>query len=131
MLQFAAFSLMVAMAPTDAGSVVAEPAPARVNVIPANNSITLRAEEWARPRSGQSVARLDALNGLVVRFNERAGQRIVIRYAGGDEGNLWAEELRAWLIALGVPSGRIELAQAALGSDVMIIETKTNGDTEH
>ena len=131
MLQVATFALMVAMAPPDVPPVAETAAQTRVGAAPATDSAVISAEQWARPRSGQSVARLQSLSGVIHQFNERAGQRIVVRYAGGDEGNLWAEELRAWLIALGIPSDRIDLTQAAVEPDALIIEIKTSGDTEH
>ena len=96
-----------------------------------SDRIRLTREQWARPRSGSYIARLDALNPLMRRFNAQADGGIVIRYARGDEGSLWAAELRAWLVALGVPSTRIELLSLAQDEDVLIIENHTHGVTPH
>ena len=41
--------------------------------------------------------------------NDQRGQRIFIRHPRGEEGVLWAEELRGWLVALGIPSADIAL----------------------
>ncbi len=69
----------------------------------------LSADQWARPRSGEAVLGMAAVLQVMEEFHETAGGRIVISYPGGEEGMLWAQELRGWLIALGVVSARIEL----------------------
>ena len=75
----------------------------------AANSVTLSAVQLAQPRTGQRMARLPGLGSLVGSFEERRGERLVMGYPAGDKGTLWAEELRAWLVALGVPAKRIML----------------------
>jgi type IV pilus biogenesis protein CpaD/CtpE len=97
----------------------------------ASDRIRLTRESWARPRSGFYVAQLDELNALIRRFNAQADSGIVIRYARGDEGSLWAAELRAWLVALGIPSTRIELVSVAQAEDVLIIENHSKGEQPH
>lgn len=69
---------------------------------------SIHAEVWARPRSGDTLLALPALQKLLRDFDATAGATIEIRYPGGEEGVLWAEELQDWLVALGVPSPRIE-----------------------
>ena len=83
------------------------------------------------PRSGFYVAQLDRLNPLIRRFNAQAGSGIVIRYARGDEGSAWATELRAWLVALGIPSARIALVSVTQAEDALNIEIQTNGVPPH
>lgn len=86
-------------------------------------SITITADQWASPRSGGSITRFERLNKLVQTLDQSPNNRILIRYAEGENGTLWAEELRSWLVSLGIPSGRIVL-NAGLGqSDVIIVET--------
>ena len=80
----------------------------------------ITAEDWARPRSGESLVRMPALKRTVRDYlnqkgnrkgshNDQRGQRIFIRHPRGEEGVLWAEELRGWLVALGIPSADIAL----------------------
>ena len=119
-----------------ATGVLAEPSegviPSRTESFQASpDRVRLTREQWARPRSGFYVAQLDALNPLIHRFNAQAEGGIVIRYARGDEGSLWAAELRAWLVALGIPSLRIELAPMAQAEDALIIENHRNGVHPH
>jgi hypothetical protein len=96
-----------------------------------SDRIRLTREMWSSPRSGFYVTRLDALNPLIRRFNAQAGSGIVIRYARGDEGGLWAAELRAWLVALGIPSASITLVSMAQDEDALIIENHSNGVPPH
>ncbi len=81
----------------------------------------ITAEDWARPRTGESLVRMPALKHTVRDYldqksnqkgsqNDRRGQRISIRHPRGEEGVLWAEELRGWLIALGIPSADITVS---------------------
>lgn len=81
----------------------------------------ITAEDWARPRTGESLVRMPALKRTVRDYleqksnqkssqNDRRGQHISIRHPRGEEGVLWAEELRGWLIALGIPSADITMS---------------------
>ena len=73
----------------------------------------ITADDWARPRSGESLVQMRALKRTVRDYlsqNDEGGQRILIRHPRGEEGVLWAEELRGWLVALGVPSADISVS---------------------
>jgi hypothetical protein len=85
----------------------------------------ITADQWARPRSGESLVQMPALKRTVRDYlgqiagrddeqggsrNTRRDQRIRIRHPRGEEGVLWAEELRGWLIALGIPSTDIAMS---------------------
>lgn len=69
---------------------------------------TLTAEEWLRPRDAERVLGFDALAAAVHTWEYNPGSTIAIHYPGGDEGLLWAAQLRDWLVALGVPSSAIQ-----------------------
>lgn len=83
---------------------------------------TLGADSWARPRDGRSVAAMPPLADAVARWSQDTGRRLVIRYPGGEEGQLWAFELRSWLTALGVPLERQELVAGSQQADRIRIE---------
>lgn len=79
---------------------------------------TLSAESWARPRSGASVAMMPAVRAAVQDLlSAPAASKLVIRYPGGEEGSLWAEELHVWLISLGVDAALMELRPGSSESD--------------
>lgn len=67
------------------------------------------ASQWAQPRNGEALVRHPGISAAVQRLLGSPGSSLELHYAGGDDGLLWASELRGWLIALGVESPRIEL----------------------
>lgn len=67
------------------------------------------AGEWALPRSGTALLKNDSLARVVRHLIDHPGDRLVLHYPGGDEGVLWAGELRGWLVALGIASERVVL----------------------
>lgn len=71
-------------------------------VVAAADSYTVPPDLWDRPRSAQIVLAQPAIQQAVRAYLDRAGSRIVIRHAAGQEPLLYAEELRSWLIALAV-----------------------------
>ncbi len=73
----------------------------------AERSWWLEAADWARPRSGAAVVGMAPLPEVVRAWSAADDMDIVIRHTGGEEGELWARELRDWLIALGVPGNRV------------------------
>lgn len=71
---------------------------------------------WLDTRSGARVLAQPAVAQAVQRFLQRPRSRLVLHSARDDESGARAEELRGWLIALGLDAGRIDLAEAA-GTD--------------
>lgn len=69
----------------------------------------LTAEMWARPRSGGAVLAMPPVRDVVQKLIQTSGSRLLIRYPGGDEGSIWAEELQGWLISLGIEPTLIEM----------------------
>ena len=96
----------------------------------------ITADQWARPRSGDSLVQMPALKRTVRNYlgpsdgqsgghDAQRGQRILIRHPRGEEGVLWAEELRGWLIALGIPS--TDIATSPESTRVDAIELAVTG----
>ncbi|MDT8388062.1 MAG: hypothetical protein RQ736_11135 [Thiogranum sp.] len=83
---------------------------------------TLTADAWARPRDGLSVARMAPLPEVVSAWSAQPDQRVLLRYPGGEEGLLWAHELRGWLVALGVPLADQEIVAGSSQADRIEIE---------
>lgn len=80
---------------------------------------SLSAEQWARPRSGASLVAMEPLAEVVRQLHEGGERRLLIGYPGGEEGSLWAHELRSWLVALGIPSQRIRLQSGGQQAGVL------------
>jgi hypothetical protein len=86
-------------------------------------SVTISAERWATPRSGETVAAWSELRELMAAFDRKPSSQLVIRYAPGENGSLWAEELRSWLVSLGIPSSRISLKHDLQRRDIVRVDT--------
>ncbi|MCK4743028.1 MAG: hypothetical protein KAT25_04350 [Sulfuriflexus sp.] len=103
-----------------ASSQAVEPAPTAtfIESSPASSQQLLSAELWARPRSGASVAAMPAVRESVrTLLAAPAGSKLVIRYPGGEEGSLWAEELHVWLISLGIDTELMDLRPGSAEPD--------------
>ena len=90
-------------------------------------SVTITAEQWARPRSGGYVTGLKSLQEQLAAFERSTDNRLIIHCPGDEKGMLWAEELRAWLVALGVPSARIALKPDFGQIDIIRVEIQGSG----
>lgn len=86
-------------------------------------SVAITADRWATPRSGETVAGWSELRELMAAFDRQPDTRIVIHHPPGETGSLWAEELRSWLVSLGVPSSRIMLKGSLQRHDIVRVET--------
>ncbi len=78
---------------------------------------TLSADEWARPRSGEVIQEMVPVRSAVSYWDRGVDAVMVIRHPGEDSGELWAAELRDWLISLGVPSDYIFLVSGTQEAD--------------
>jgi hypothetical protein len=88
----------------------------------AETAWTLSAEEWARPRHGEWLVAHPALSAALNKLQQSPQSVLQLRYPGGDEGVLWAEELQAWLVALGLESERIEKLPGSGGEAAIQLE---------
>lgn len=73
------------------------------------NIYILTSSEWNVPRTTRTVLNMPALRKTIKAYDKHTGSRIQVHYPGGDEGTLWASELRSWLVSLGVASEQIDL----------------------
>ena len=83
------------------------------SVLSAGVSFTLSAPQWAVPKTGETVRTMPVLISVMRELRVNPGSHLLVRYPGGDEGTLWAHELRGWLVSLGLASQRIELQQGS------------------
>ncbi len=91
---------------------------------PSAPGVTITAEQWAPPRSGRAVAAFPGLAALVAQLDRDPDRRLVLRFARSDEATLWAEELRAWLVALGLSSARIALEPGLHDAGRLLLELR-------
>lgn len=76
------------------------------------------AEQWANPRNGGAIVSMSPLAAAIQDVMSRPASRIALRHPGGEEGVAWAQELRDWLVALGMSSDRIEMVQGGAGGAI-------------
>ncbi len=84
----------------------------------------ITAADWARPRSGDALVAEPALAASVDALLATPDSILLIRHPGGDEGALWASELEAWLVALGIASDRIERVPGSRSGDQLELEVR-------
>ncbi len=78
---------------------------------------TLSADEWAQPRSGLAIIQFSAVRSAINYWEKGINSAILIRYPGGDSGEIWATELRDWMISLGIPSDYLQLVSGSQAAD--------------
>lgn len=82
----------------------------------------LRANEWAVPKQAATILAMPAIHKSMQIIQNSPSNTLRIRYPGGDEGTLWANELRSWLIALGLSSKRIDLVPGSASASTIELE---------
>jgi hypothetical protein len=70
---------------------------------------TVPEEFWLAQRSGQALRAQPQLQQALVAYLQSERTRIRVHHQKRDESIAQAEELRGWLIAMGVEAARIEL----------------------
>jgi len=76
---------------------------------PAGATEYIARAQWPDIQRGIQVTQYPKLAAVVNEFDRRADAVIVILYPGGEAGYNWATEIRDWLVALGVPGGRVAM----------------------
>lgn len=87
-------------------------------------------ELWDRPRTGRIVLAQDSLKPCAAALASQPGTRLLIHHGGGAEPVLQAEELRAWLVALAIDAGRIELVNDLKSTEPLNMEIIAAGRLE-
>jgi hypothetical protein len=85
--------------------------------------VVLGAAQWREAGTAAAWSRLEPLARTVEAFDAGAGARILVRYPGGDAGNVWARQVRDRLVAMGIASRHIELQPGSGYADSLVLET--------
>lgn len=86
----------------------------------------LHANEWSVPKKASTILAMPAIQKSMKKLQRNVNSFLKLKYPGGDEGTLWANELRSWLIALGLSSKRIELVPGSAISTTIELEVLIN-----
>jgi nucleotide-binding universal stress UspA family protein len=84
-------------------------------------------EAWSRPRSGEVVRQMPPVAAAVRALQAEEGRRLALIYPGGESGELWAAELRDWLIALGVDADAVSIRAGAPEADTLLLRVRQGG----
>jgi len=87
-------------------------------------SWSLDIEEWSRPRSGETVLSMQPVSKAVYHLHGEEGSRLELVYPGGEQGELWAAELKDWLVALGVDVDVIEIHPGAPSEHQLLLRVR-------
>ncbi|HKQ30405.1 MAG TPA: hypothetical protein VJS66_03875, partial [Burkholderiales bacterium] len=90
--------------------------------------LALSAEQWSRSRTGEALVRQPVLVQTLQALERESDGVIVLAHATSEAGQLWAEELRAWFVALGVSSARIRLVARPELKDVLTLDVRKQAD---
>ena len=88
----------------------------------ADNVELLHANEWSVPKKATTLLAMPAIKNSMDKMKSNVQSRLQIKYPGGDEGTLWVNELRSWLVALGLSSKRIKLEPGSAISTTIELE---------
>ena len=104
-----------------------------LSTVSAGDKQILSREAWSQPKQVESVLQIPAIKNILTEINGSPNSQLVIFYPGGDEGTLWAHELKAWLVSLGLPSSQIDLRPGSSESSAleMQVELPLSGNLRH
>ncbi len=86
----------------------------------------LHANEWSVPKQTTTLLAMPAIHKSMQKLQKNVNSVLKIKYPGGDEGTLWVNELRSWLVALGLSSKRIDLIPGSAISTTIELEVISN-----
>ena len=69
----------------------------------------LAGADWRPPETVEAAAARPPLNRTLAAYLAGSGRWVRIAHSGGAEGSAWAQEVRSWLTALGIPGARIQI----------------------
>ncbi|MDT8451629.1 MAG: hypothetical protein RQ936_02650 [Gammaproteobacteria bacterium] len=88
----------------------------------------LAEEQWDLVKQGEQLLKMPMMHEVVEVWSLRQGRVIELRYPGGEEGELWVEELMDWLISLGIASQYLLAVPGSGEADVIMIKILKIGD---
>ena len=88
----------------------------------------LTEEQWDLVKQGEQLLTMSVMQQAVDAWSLQQGQAIELRYPGGEEGELWVQELKDWLISLAIPSKYLFSVAGSGKAGVIIIRIFKVGD---
>ena len=91
-------------------------------------TVSIKSEQWEISRHGEALLKQPELGKIVKQWISNPQSIIEIRHPGGEEGELWVQELMDWLVALGVPSSAMNHIPGSGAEDIInlvLVKRKT------
>lgn len=82
--------------------------------------------QWESPDRSRTLLADPALRRLLQAWASHPSNRLSIEYPGGEQGDIWAHRLVAWLVAFGVSRHEISLFPG--GSDMNTLSLSLQSD---
>lgn len=92
-------------------------------------SSSITAEQWELVREGAKIAAIPQLGSVVRSWVSSPGKLIEIHYPGGEEGEIWVNEIKSWLVSLGVASSYLMAIPGSGQGDVIKFQLINDGDS--
>lgn len=93
----------------------------------APQSWTLTRAQWAGADRAARVVALAPVRAAVAALSAAPGARLAVIHSGSEDAVFWASDLEGWLIALGVPSARIDDTTAAVPANELRLRVRSAG----
>ena len=81
----------------------------------------LPAEQWEAGRDGNQILQMPVLKSFmqnwIKQYDTNNVSGIELQYPGGEEGELWVQELADWLVSMGLPSKYIVMVPGSGTAD--------------
>lgn len=91
----------------------------------------LTEEQWDLVKQGEQLLKMPVMQQVVDRWSSLSSVQahaIELRYPGGEEGQLWVEELKDNLISMGIPSKYLIAVPGSGEADIIIFKLFKVGD---
>lgn len=86
----------------------------------------LSAHAWGNPQSSKDILKIQPLNAIMRKLTNAPQAKLNVLYHGDDKGTQWANNIRRWLISLGLKSERIILTPDSYTVDTIELIVRTN-----
>lgn len=95
-------------------------------ISPANAQIIISNTDWPEIRTASRVLSMAAVKRAVDEFEAQPNRAITIFFPGGDQGQQWAQELKDWMVVLGIKGEKIQFAAGS--GDPNSLSLMVNGE---
>ena len=93
-----------------------------------NDQWRMTEEQWDLIKQAEQLLLMPVMQQVTETWSVQQGSGIELRYPGGEEGELWVEELMNSLISLAIPSQYLFAVPSSGEADVIIIKIFKLGD---